>query len=191
MPAKENYIQNYYSQDGNYLRDHRSFFKASNIKNDINFLINTLHLKKKDLVLDIACGQGRHANALAHRGYAVDGVDFSAFLLNKAKKEAKKIMCRKPDYYLANISNLRLKKKYNKAYWFFSDLANIDLPKTLTSIGRNMKKGGMLLIDTDNIFRIAFFLFKHKTSKFSFDAIKLELIDNKTGLCIPYPVFPI
>ena len=49
----------------------------------------------------------------------------------------------------------------------------------------------MLLIDTDNIFRIAFFLFKHKTSKFSFDAIKLELIDNKTGLCIPYPVFPI
>lgn len=39
-------------------------------------------------VLDLACGQGRHAIELARRGYRVTGVDLSAYLLQVATQRA-------------------------------------------------------------------------------------------------------
>jgi SAM-dependent methyltransferase len=36
-------------------------------------------------VLDVPCGQGRHAHLLAEAGYDVDGLDYSQHLLDKAK----------------------------------------------------------------------------------------------------------
>lgn len=39
-------------------------------------------------VLDLCCGPGRHSAALAQRGFAVTGVDRSAFLLDKARERA-------------------------------------------------------------------------------------------------------
>src|SRR4051812_24553089 len=38
--------------------------------------------------LDLACGPGRHAVALAQRGFAVTGVDRSEFLLRHARDRA-------------------------------------------------------------------------------------------------------
>lgn len=40
-------------------------------------------------VLDLACGPGRHAIALARRGFTVTGVDRSAFLLAKARERSR------------------------------------------------------------------------------------------------------
>lgn len=36
-------------------------------------------------VLDVPCGQGRHAHLLAEAGFDVDGLDFSAHLLDRAR----------------------------------------------------------------------------------------------------------
>ena len=191
MPKRRSAIQKYYGESGDYLHDHQSFFKSANVNDDIHFLIKVLNLKKEDHILDIACGQGRHANTLANKGYLIDGVDFSSHLLNLAKREAQQLKGRMPDYYLAEVTKLRLKKKYNKAYWFFSDLASIDIPKAMTAISRNMTKGGKVLIDSDNIFRIISCLQKHRKSNLLFDAERLELIDKKTNVYAPYPVIPL
>lgn len=40
------------------------------------------------LVLDAGCGVGRHASGLARRGYAVEGVDRSASLIEEARRSA-------------------------------------------------------------------------------------------------------
>ena len=37
-------------------------------------------------VLDVPCGQGRHAHLLAEAGYRVDGLDYSKYLLDRAKE---------------------------------------------------------------------------------------------------------
>lgn len=191
MPKPTKFLSEYYGKSGDYLKDHHSFLNSANIQKDSDFLIKALNLKKNDAILDIACGQGRHTNALSEKGYLVDGVDFSKYLLGKAKNESLKSTKRKPNYYKANIEQLKLKKKYNKAYWFFSDLANIDIKKVITSISHNIKVGGKILIDTDNIFRIASYLSKNPDSPFAFDAEKLELIDKKTNLRVPYPPYPL
>src|SRR5689334_1899405 len=40
-------------------------------------------------VLDLCCGPGRHAIPLAQKGLEVTGVDFSSFLLDKARENAR------------------------------------------------------------------------------------------------------
>ncbi|MCR4284379.1 MAG: class I SAM-dependent methyltransferase [Parcubacteria group bacterium] len=191
MSKSKEFLSKYYGEKGDYLKDHDSFLTSASIKKDSDFLIKALSLKKNDTIFDIACGQGRHTKALSERGYLVDGVDFSKYLLSKAKDESKKSGKRTPNYYKANIEQLKLRKKYDKAYWFFSDLANINIEKAVSSIGRNIKPGGKILIDTDNLFRIVSYLEKNPNSPFAFDAKKLELIDKKANLRIPYPPYPV
>jgi SAM-dependent methyltransferase len=48
-------------------------------------LIEILALPAGSRVLDVPCGQGRHAHLLAETGFRVDGLDYSAHLIAKAK----------------------------------------------------------------------------------------------------------
>jgi len=49
-----------------------------------------LQVKPEDIVLDLCCGQGRHAIELARRGFKVEGLDRSRYLIQKARSIAKK-----------------------------------------------------------------------------------------------------
>ena len=49
-----------------------------NTAQEVDFLPDELHLPPGGSVLDVWCGTGRHAVALAKRGYAVTGLDLSA-----------------------------------------------------------------------------------------------------------------
>ena len=53
-----------------------SFTKGT--EQEVAFLINALDLPAGARVLDVGCGPGRHAHALANRGFAVVGVDISS-----------------------------------------------------------------------------------------------------------------
>ena len=183
-------IRRYYGKYGAYLREHAQFLQEANVEKDAAFLVKALGLNKHQSILDIACGQGRHTHLLAHKGYSVDGVDFSVHLLSLAKKSGNKTLRHQPIFYRADVTKLAFKKKYSRAYWFFSDLANISPAKALSSISRNLKVGGRLLLDTDNLFRLIGYLSKNPKSSFTFNALRLELVDARQGLVIPYPVLP-
>jgi len=186
MVRKNKQTIKYYGKEGGYLREHKDFFLTANIDNDIDFIIKALKIKKTDHVLDIACGQGRHANALAQKGYTVDGVDFSSHLLKMAKKRA----ANNQKFYLMNIERLKLATKYDCAYWFFSDLANIEISRALKAISDNIKSGGRILLDTDNIFRLVSRLQKKPDKNLVFDVNSLFLIEKKSGVRAVYPVVP-
>ncbi|MDP9200866.1 MAG: class I SAM-dependent methyltransferase [Gemmatimonadota bacterium] len=49
-------------------------------------LVDLLALPDGSRVLDVPCGQGRHAHLLAEFGYDVDGLDYSKQLLDVARK---------------------------------------------------------------------------------------------------------
>jgi len=53
---------------------------------EIEFITNVLNLNDNATILDLCCGQGRHAVALASIGYSVIGVDSSRTLLNLMEK---------------------------------------------------------------------------------------------------------
>ncbi|MCE2458005.1 MAG: class I SAM-dependent methyltransferase [Dehalococcoidia bacterium] len=63
--------------------------KFDGADDEISSVLDLAGLQSGD-VLDLACGPGRHATALAKRGFRVTGLDLSPFLLRKAKGLAHK-----------------------------------------------------------------------------------------------------
>jgi ubiquinone/menaquinone biosynthesis C-methylase UbiE len=72
--------------DSQYLREYEPLFTAEHDRRDVARLIDVLELPSGSRILDVPCGQGRHAHLLAEAGFVVDGLDYSPDLLAIAKK---------------------------------------------------------------------------------------------------------
>src|SRR5215472_9529427 len=57
-------------------------------KQEADFIERKLQVSPPARLLDVPCGGGRHALALAARGYVVTGVDISSDFLNAARAGA-------------------------------------------------------------------------------------------------------
>ncbi|MCL2301087.1 MAG: class I SAM-dependent methyltransferase [Firmicutes bacterium] len=57
-------------------------------ENQVEFIIKALGLKGGERILDLACGYGRHALALARRGFKLVGVDITPAYIEDATKSA-------------------------------------------------------------------------------------------------------
>ena len=63
------------------------------IAKEVDFIEESLAVAKGAMLLDLACGTGRHAIELTRRGYKVVGFDLSLPMLAKAAEEC----CRSPN----------------------------------------------------------------------------------------------
>jgi ubiquinone/menaquinone biosynthesis C-methylase UbiE len=72
--------------DAQYLLEYEPIFSPSRDRADVSRLIEILGLAAGERVLDVPCGQGRHAHLLAEAGFDVTGLDYSKHLLDVAKK---------------------------------------------------------------------------------------------------------
>jgi SAM-dependent methyltransferase len=104
-------------------------------------------------ILDLACGQGRHAIELAGRGYDVTGVDLSQYLLDVARARAR----------AANVT-LRLLHRDMRdplsgerfdlilslftSFGYFDDEA--EDRRVLTGVARQLRRGGRFLLEVLN-----------------------------------------
>ncbi len=55
---------------------------------EVEQIVELLEMRDGSRILDLCCGQGRHAIPLAQRGYRVTGLDLSPTLLDKARDRA-------------------------------------------------------------------------------------------------------
>jgi cyclopropane fatty-acyl-phospholipid synthase-like methyltransferase len=58
---------------------------SDQVRLEANGVYNLLQLSPASRVIDIGCGHGRHAVALAERGADVIGLDFAVALLSRAR----------------------------------------------------------------------------------------------------------
>ncbi len=72
--------------DAMYLREHEPLFSPERDRSETARLIDVLGLPAGARVLDVPCGQGRHARLLAEAGFRVDALDYSAHLLQAARR---------------------------------------------------------------------------------------------------------
>ncbi len=116
------------------------------------FLINALKMKKGSRILDLACGQGRHAISFAQHGMNVAGVDASASLLKVAKQRARKAGVNIP-FIKGDMRTYHNTVKYDfilvlgNSFGYFSDMDN---EQVLSNISTSLKKGGLLVLDLPN-----------------------------------------
>jgi len=72
--------------DRNYLTEYEPLFDLVRDRQEVGRLLAVLGLPSGSRLLDLACGQGRHANLLAEAGLNVDGVDYSEPILAEARQ---------------------------------------------------------------------------------------------------------
>jgi len=77
-----NWYKNWFGNEYLTVYAHRDEDEAKEL---IGLIHSHINLKKDSLIMDLCCGQGRHALALAALGYKVVGVDLSKTLLESAK----------------------------------------------------------------------------------------------------------
>ena len=121
-------------------------------KKEAAFLIRELQIKKGTRILDLACGQGRHAIPFAQRGMHITGVDASVYLLRVARQRARTEGA-DVSFVKGDIRSYRDAGKYDIAlvlgnsFGYFSDKDN---ERVLTTIAGSLKTGGLLVIDLSN-----------------------------------------
>jgi len=115
---------------------------------ELDFIDSVLELKDDSVILDLCCGEGRHARGLAESGYKVIGLDLSSELLNIAKQSSD---IDNLWFINGDMRYIPLKKNSCHAvinmftsFGFFDDEGNLDVLKSVSSV---LKRKGKFLLD--------------------------------------------
>jgi len=174
---------------GSYLEEHKLYLTQEHLKRDTDFISQSLSLTKKDKCLDLQCAQGRLTIELTKRGFKIDGLDFSDYMLGIARSESEQANI-DINFIKGDLNNLRLPRIYTKVALYFPDLDGINLDNFLLGVSRIMKSRGLFLYDQDNLFRIWDYLTKNSDSSFSFNPFTMELKEKRKRIGNRYYVFP-
>lgn len=116
---------------------------------DIGFLEKALELEPGSRVLDVPCGNGRHAIELARRGCRLSGVDISEEFLALARQRADRagVRC---DWSRRDMRDLPWPDEFDAAYCLGNSFGYLDhqgVRDFLDALSRTLRPAGRLVID--------------------------------------------
>lgn len=159
----ENVNNSYF--DGNYKDIWKAIIPEELTTRETDFIIQYFDLQPGHKVLDLMCGYGRHALALAKKGMAVTAVDNLAAYIDEintlAKEASLQIQAVKADvikYKSGELFDLAL--CMGNSLNFFSEK---EINTLLTSINSQLNKDGHLLINTWSLTEIVAKQFTEKS----------------------------
>jgi SAM-dependent methyltransferase len=122
------------------------------IRREVDFIEDSLGVQTGAIVLDLACGTGRHAVELAVRGYNVVGYDLSVAMLARAADEAQD-RNQKLNFLQGDMRDMGFEEMFDGVYCWSTSFGYFDDEKNqlvAQRIHRALRKGGMLLLDVAN-----------------------------------------
>jgi SAM-dependent methyltransferase len=134
-----------------YFEIYRDAFPAERTAADVEGIVSLLGLAPGARVLDLACGQGRHAVPLAARGFAVTGYDLSEACLARARADAV-AQGASVRFLQGDMRELSFELEFDAvinvftAFGYFADPE--DDVETLRRVRRALVPGGRFLLET-------------------------------------------
>lgn len=135
-----------------YLHFYQPILTPERTQQETRFVAEVLGLRPGDRILDLCCGHGRHAVALAQAGLQVTGVDLSPSALARARRAARAAGVR-VRFVRADMRRLAARGAFDAAvnlfssFGYFDDDANADILRRLRTA---LRPGGGLLLDLRN-----------------------------------------
>lgn len=134
-----------------YLKIYAPLFSNARTNSEVDRIASLLDLSVGNAVLDLACGYGRHAIALARRGYDVTGQDLSEVLLQRAREDASK-QNTKVQWVHSDMRQIPFDQHFDVVINMFNAFGYLehddDHINVLKAICRALKPGGLVLIET-------------------------------------------
>ena len=113
-------------------------------------LASLLSLRVGQSVLDVGCGAGRYARALAARGMRVTGVDLSSDMIDEARRRSP-LLPGAPSYMVGDARRLPFFGQFDAAISMFTSFGYFDTSdddrRMLVGIHRALKARGRFLLD--------------------------------------------
>ena len=122
------------------------------IERSVGWLIERFRLGNGKQVLDLGCGPGLYANALAESGASVTGVDFSRRSLAFARSEADSRGL-EVDYLRGNYLDLEVPGTFDLVLLIFGDFCPLGPDQRRTLLGRVkawLRPGGRFVFDVSS-----------------------------------------
>lgn len=122
------------------------------IAREVSFIEESLGCEAGAMILDLACGTGRHAVEMAARGYQVVGFDLSLAMLARASDEAQERK-QKINFVQGDMREMTFEEMFdgvfswNTSFGFFDEEKNAAV---IAKVHRSLKKGGQFLLDVVN-----------------------------------------
>ncbi|HEX6310745.1 MAG TPA: methyltransferase domain-containing protein [Acidimicrobiia bacterium] len=147
-----------------YLRN--AFTKGT--EQEVEFLVGALELEPRQRALDVGCGPGRHALALARRGIEVVGVDLSPDFVALARKAA--VAERLPaTFEVLDVRELAFDSEFDAAICLcqggFGLLGGREDPAVIDRIVRAVRPGGGVAVSAFS----SYFALRHQEEGETFD----------------------
>ena len=151
MTQQPAWYQSFFGKD--YLDVYGYQFTDERADRETGFAANALGLKRGERVLDLCCGQGRHAVRLAAMGCEVTGLDLSDLYLKLTGEEAEKLGVR-VETVRADMREIPFESHFDAVVNMFSSFgyleSEVEDSRVLASIHRALKTGGRVLLDLLN-----------------------------------------
>ncbi|HMQ31427.1 MAG TPA: methyltransferase domain-containing protein [Chloroflexaceae bacterium] len=129
-------------------------------RREVDFLVEALGLEGTEVLLDLACGGGRHSLELARRGFTVVGLDAAAPVVAHARARAAEEGL-SVEFVEGDMRALPYEGRFdvvlvmNSSVGFFNDAANAAV---IAGCARALAPGGRLLLQCINPYQVAAYL---------------------------------
>ena len=118
---------------------------------EVSFLVRNLAVTPPSRLLDLPCGLGRHAIALASRGYRVTGIDIAPSAVMAAREEAEALGLRTVRFLVGDMRQPLPDSPFDGAYCFgnsFTYLSHQDTIGFVRNVFDAVQPGARWIIDT-------------------------------------------
>jgi len=134
--------------DAAYLAQLREEKPPAQTRREVDFLLRALRPAPGARILDVPCGYGRHASALARRGFRVVGVDLSRAMIAEARRRSapgpRLAFVRADMRRIAFCGEFDAVINLYTSFGYFTPAQN---QAVLRRMARALRPGGTLLID--------------------------------------------
>lgn len=136
-----------------YLRMFETILTPERTAQEVAGVMTMLDLKPGSRILDLCCGQGRHAIPLSQAGYHMTGLDRSVYLLGQAKSTADTAGA-EVQWVRGDMRRLPWRGRFDaclslfSAFGYFED--DTENEQVLHQVASALKPGGAFLLDVAN-----------------------------------------
>lgn len=119
---------------------------------EVEFIEDSLGVEPGAMILDLACGTGRHAIEMTQRGYKVVGFDLSLAMLAKAADEAQD-RNQRLNFVQGDMREMTFDETFDGIYSWNTSFGYFEEEKNslvISKVHKALKKGGQFLLDVVN-----------------------------------------